>query len=365
MNIVCFGLSHQQAGVDVREKFALGETASVEAARRVCGLEPVEEALVLSTCNRTEYYAVTTQAEARDLCALHFAGAAPAGVECFYHHDGTASIEHLFRVVCGLESMVLGETEILGQVKKAYQAANAHGTTSRFLNKLFQRAFLVAKHVRTRTGIARGSVSVGSVGVDLAEQIFGSLRQRKVMILGAGDTGELTARSLLARGVHSLFVSNRSYDRAAALAQELSGRAVHFDVWENEMHDVDILISSTAAPHHVVTRERLRPVLATRTDRPLFIIDLAVPRDVEPAVNNLEGVYLYDIDSLQRIAEQALARRQSEMQACEAMIGEHVEEFRAWLAREEPRVGWQRVLDRHRERQLTKLSRRPEGGLST
>ena len=365
MNIVCFGLSHQQAGVDVREKFALGETASVEAARRVCGLEPVEEALVLSTCNRTEYYAVTTQAEARDLCALHFAGATPAGVEHFYHHDGTASIEHLFRVVCGLESMVLGETEILGQVKKAYQAANAHGTTSRFLNKLFQRAFLVAKHVRTRTGIARGSVSVGSVGVDLAEQIFGSLRQRKVMILGAGDTGELTARSLLARGVHSLFVSNRSYDRAAALAQELSGRAVHFDRWENEMHDVDILISSTAAPHHVVTCERLRPVLATRTDRPLFIIDLAVPRDVEPAVNNLEGVYLYDIDSLQRIAEQALARRQSETRACEAMISEHVEEFRAWLSREEPRVGWQRVLDRHRERQLTKLSRRPEGGLST
>ena len=365
MNIVCFGLSHQQAGVEVREAFALSEAASVEAARRVCGLEWVEEAVVLSTCNRTEYYAVTTEAEARELCARHFATDAPAGVAQFYHHDGSASIEHLFRVVCGLESMVLGETEILGQVKKAYQAANAHGTTSRFLNKLFQRAFLVAKQVRTRTGIARGSVSVGSVGVDLAEQIFGSLRQRKVMILGAGETGELTARSLLARGVHSLFVSNRSYDRAAALAQELSGRAVHFDAWENEMHDVDILITSTAAPHHIVTGERLRPVLATRTDRPLFIIDLAVPRDVEPAVNDLEGVYLYDIDSLQRIAGQALARRQSEMQACETMIREHVEEFRGWLAREEPRVGWQRFLDRHRERQLTKLSGRAEGGLST
>ena len=365
MNIVCFGLSHQQAGVEVREAFALGDAASVEAAQRVCGLAPVEEALVLSTCNRTEYYAVTTEAEARQLCAMHFTGDAPAGVEHFYHHDGTASIEHLFRVVCGLESMVLGETEILGQVKKAYQAANAHGTTSRFLNKLFQRAFLVAKQVRTRTGIARGSVSVGSVGVDLAEQIFGSLRQRKVMILGAGETGELTARSLLARGVHSLFVSNRSFDRAAALAEELSGRAVHFDAWENEMHDVDILISSTAAPHHIVTSERLRPVLATRTDRPLFIIDLAVPRDVEPAVNDLEGVYLYDIDSLQRIAGQALARRQSELRACEAMIHEHVEDFRTWLAREEPRLGWQRVLDRHRERQLTKLNRGPEGGLST
>lgn len=365
MNIVCFGLSHQQAGVEVRENFSLGEAASVEAARRVCDLEPVQEALVLSTCNRTEYYAVTTEAEARQLCALYFAGDTTAGVEHFYHHDGTASIEHLFRVVCGLESMVLGETEILGQVKKAYQAASAHGTTSRFLNKLFQRAFLVAKQVRTQTGIARGSVSVGSVGVDLAEQIFGSLRQRKVMILGAGETGELTARSLLARGVHSLFVSNRSYDRAAALALELNGRAVHFDAWENEMHDVDILISSTAAPHHIVTSERLKPVLATRTDRPLFIIDLAVPRDVDPAVNDLEGVYLYDIDSLQRIAEQALARRQNEMKACEAMIQEHVDEFQAWLVREEPRVGWQSFLEHHRERQLTKLGGRSEGGLST
>ncbi len=305
-----------------------------------------------------------TTAGARELCARHFAENAHPGVEHFYHHDGMASIEHLFRVVCGMESMVLGETEILGQTKKAYQAASTNGTTSRFLNKLFQRAFLVAKQVRTRTGIARGSVSVGSVGVDLAEQIFGDLRRCKVMILGAGETGELTARSLLARGVHSLFVSNRSYDRAAALAAELSGRAVHFDAWENEMHDVDILISSTAAPHHLVTRARLAPVLATRTDRPLFIIDLAVPRDVEPEVNELEGVYLYDIDSLQRIAEQALARRRTEMEACEAMIRAHVDEFRAWLAREEPRVGWQRFLEGHRERQLTKLSGRRESGLS-
>jgi glutamyl-tRNA reductase len=175
----------------------------------------------------------------------------------------------------------------------------------------------------------------------------------------------LTARSLLARGVHSLFVSNRSYDRAAALAEELSGRAVHFDAWEAEMHDVDILISSTAAPHHIVTSERLKPVLATRTDRPLFIIDIAVPRDVYPEVNDLEGVYLYDIDSLQRIAEQALARRQGEMRVCEEMIREHVDEFRAWLAREEPRLGWQRFLEQHRERQLTKLGGRPESGLST
>ena len=364
MNIVCFGLSHQQAGVEVREAFALGETASLEAARRVCGLEVVEEAVVLSTCNRTEYYAVTTDAAARELCARHFSGEPRPGVEHFYHHDGTASIEHLFRVVCGLESMVIGETEIFGQVKKAYLAASGSGTTSRYLNKLFQRAFLVAKQVRTKTGIARGSVSVGSVGVDLAEQIFGNLRHRKVMILGAGETGELTARSLLSRGVRSLFVSNRAYERAAALAEELNGRAVHFDAWENEMHDVDILISSTSAPHHIVTSERLRPVLAERTDRPLFIIDLAVPRDVEPAVNDLEGVYLYDIDSLQRIAEQALERRRTEMDACEAMIRGHVDEFRGWLAREEPRLGWQRFLERHRELQLTKVSGRRESGAS-
>ncbi len=358
MNLVCFGISHHEAAVEVRERFALGELASVKTAQQARAAGVAEEIVVISTCNRTEYYAVTGSAAAQELRQQHLGDVPGAGH--FFHHDGASTVEHLFRVVSGLESMVIGETEVLGQVKKAYLKASEAGTTSRFLNKLFQRAFQVAKQVRSKTAITRGSVSVGSVAVDLAVQIFGDLRDRKVMILGAGETGELTARNLLSRGVRSLFVSNRSFERADALATELGGRAVHFDAWEDEMHDVDILLSSTAAPHCVVTRERLAPVLAERRDRPLFIIDLAVPRDVEAAVNDLDGVYLYDIDSLQGIAEQAMERRRSELGTCDEMIRAHVDDFAAWLARETPRVGWERFLQQHRAAQLTKLSRPEE-----
>jgi glutamyl-tRNA reductase len=227
--------------------------------------------------------------------------------------------------------MVLGETEILGQVKKAYATASGSGATSRHLNKLFQRAFNVAKEVRTKTNITRGSVSVGSVAVDLAEKIFGQLQQCRVMILGAGETSEMTAGALKARGVRSIFVANRSYDRAAALAQAMGGKAVHFDEWQQEFQELDILIGSTAAPHHVLTREKLAPIMRTRPDRPLFCIDLAVPRDIEPAVNELDGVYVYDIDSLQAIAEQSMNVRRQEIAICEEMIERHVQEFRDWL----------------------------------
>lgn len=356
MNLVCFGLSHREAPVEIRERFALGEAAAVEAAQRLRATAGAEgEAVAVSTCNRTEFYAVApTGMGARELCAAHFLDPSlhQAGADHFYHREGRAGVEHLFRVVCGLESMVLGEAEILGQVKRAYQAAAAGGTTARFLNKLFQRAFQVAKLVRSGTAITRGSVSVASVAVDLAAQIFGDLAGRKVMILGAGETGELTARNLLSRGVRSLFVSNRSHDRAAALAAELGGRAVHFDAWPEEMRDVDIMLSSTAAPHPIVTTEKLKAVMARRSHRPLFVIDLAVPRDVEAACNDLEGVYLYDIDSLQLLAAAALQRRRGEVAACEALIAEHVDEFSSWLAREVPRAQWAEFLRGRREQML-------------
>jgi len=250
----------------------------------------------------------------------------------FFRHPAPRSIRHLFKVVCGLDSMVLGETEILGQVKKAYQAAHEAGATGRHLNKLFQRAFNVAKEVRTRTNITRGAVSVGSAAVDLAEKIFGRLSDCHVMILGAGETAEMTAGALQARGVKTIFVANRSHDRAVALAAKMDGRAVHFEEWPREIREVDILIGSTAAPHHVLTAAQLAPTMRRRADRPLFCIDLAVPRDIEPAVNDLEGVYLYDIDSLQAIADQSMAVRRNEIAVCEEMIERHVVEFSEWLA---------------------------------
>ncbi len=232
------------------------------------------------------------------------------------------SLFHLFRVACGLDSMVLGETEILGQLKKAYDLALRNGHTGSRLNKAFQRAFNCAKHIRTATNIQRGSVSIGSVAVELAEKIFSNLAERQVMVIGAGDTSEKTARALLSRGAHSIVVTNRSYDKALALAKELGGRAVAFDDWASQFAAIDIIISSTSAPHYILDRARLGPLLKLRPNRPLLLIDIAVPRDIEPDVNFLENVFLYNIDDLQAIADDYLKQRREEVARCEKIIRE-------------------------------------------
>jgi glutamyl-tRNA reductase len=334
MEILCLGLSHHTAPVELRERFAIPDGEIAAATAQLKAAPGVSEAVVVSTCNRVEIYLAAEQAAAGFAAISDYlaARAAAPDSEHFFQHATAQSVRHLFRVVSGIDSMVLGETEILGQVKKAYAAAAAAGATAKHLNKLFQRAFNVAKEVRTKTNITRGSVSVGSVAVELAEKIFGRLRDCKVMILGAGEMSELTAGALQARGVHSIFVANRSYDRAVALAEKMNGKAIHFDDWPREIHDVDIIIGSTAAPHHVLTAAQLAPVMRTRADRPLFCIDLAVPRDIEPAVNNLDGVYLYDIDSLQAIADQSMNTRRQELVICEQMIERHAIEFGEWLA---------------------------------
>ena len=334
MEILCLGLSHHTAPVELREKFAIPDGEVGAAAAQLRGAPGVSEAVIVSTCNRVEFYVAAEQAAAGLAAVRDFVAArvAPPEGGAFFQHATGPTVRHLFRVVSGLESMVLGETEILGQMKKAYAAATESGATAKHLNKLFQRAFNVAKDVRTNTNITRGAVSVGSAAVDLAEKIFGKLAHCKVMILGAGETSELTAGALQARGVKSIFVANRSYDRAAALAQKMSGAAIHFDQWQQHFHDVDILIGSTAAPHHVLTAAQLTPIMRTRRDRPLFCIDLAVPRDIEPAVNDLDGVYLYDIDSLQAIADHSMNVRRQELTICEEMIERHAVEFGEWLA---------------------------------
>ncbi len=246
------------------------------------------------------------------------------------------SLHHLFKVACGLDSMVLGETEILGQLKQAYALAHRHGHTGARLNKAFQRAFNVAKHIRTETNIQRGSVSVASVAVELAEKIFSSLNDREVMVIGAGEMSEKTARALLSRGARSIIVANRSHDRAVALANELGGRAVQFDDWAAEFGKIDIVISSTTAPHHILDRARLEPLMRLRHHRPLLLIDIAVPRDIDPEVNFLENVYLYNIDDLQTIADDYLRLRKEEIARCEAIIAEkmkallHKHEDRRW-----------------------------------
>jgi glutamyl-tRNA reductase len=338
MAIVVIGLSHHTSTVEVREKFAFSEAAIPDALRKLRESGVAAEAVILSTCNRVEIYAVTPSADRNSLQSLR-----QFLIEAREYRDPVSdeiyvlgepdSIEHLFKVACGIDSMVLGETEILGQLKKAYDLALQHRHTGGRLNKAFQRAFNVAKHIRTETNIQRGSVSVGSVAVELAEKIFYALHDHQVMVIGAGDTSEKAARALLSRGARSIVVSNRSFDRAEALAKELGGRAVHFDDWAVEFEKIDIVISSTSAPHYVLDRTRLEPLMKLRKNRPLLLIDIAVPRDIEPAVNFLENVYLYNIDDLQAIADDYLRQRKHEVARCEAIIREKA---KALLGAERP-----------------------------
>jgi len=326
MNLFCVGLSHHTAGVEVLEHFSGND--EIDCLLRNVGCP---EAVVLSTCNRVEVYGATqtrisTLDIARCLDRKIDIRVSPESAP-FYRYEDRECARHLFRVVSGVDSMVVGETEIFGQAKKAYEAARMAGAAGRYLHRLFQRAFRVAKQVRTHTEITRGAVSVGSVGVDLAQKIFGDLRSCKVLVLGAGETSERTVRTLVSRGVADLRVSNRSPERAESLAVAVSGRPVAFDQWLEQCGEIDILITSTSSEVPLLSREKLAPVLRERIDRPLFIIDIAVPRDVAPDVNALYGVYLYDIDSLQSIAEQSLALRREQIAAAEEIISQHVAQF--------------------------------------
>src|SRR5437016_13929141 len=326
MNLFSVGLSHHTANVETREGFA-GHPES-DCLLRDIGCA---EALVLTTCNRVEVYGasekrVSTDEIARCL-ARNIVDQPHEYALPFYRYEDARCVQHLFRVASGLDSMVVGETEILGQAKKAYESARTSGAAGPYLHRLFQRAFRVAKQVRTHTEITRGSVSVGSVAVDLAQKIFGNLAERKVLVVGAGETSERTARALFSRGVVDLRVSNRSAERALELAQLVGGVAVPFEQWREQCRKIDILITSTSSDEPLLAPENLAPMLRDRRDRPLFLIDIAVPRDVDPGVNEMEGVYLYDIDSLQSVAEQSLALRRQQITAAEAIITEHIAAF--------------------------------------
>jgi glutamyl-tRNA reductase len=328
--LVVLGLSHRSSPVAVRERFAFPEARVPATLQSLRDSGVADEAVILSTCNRVEIYAVTQLEPPRAFAALR-----EFLITChdyrepltdeIYAWGEPQSVHHLFKVASGLDSMVLGETEILGQLKKAYDLALKSGHTGGRLNKAFQRAFNVAKHIRTDTNIQRGSVSVGSVAVELAEKIFSRLSDRDVMVIGAGDTSEKTARALLSRGARSILVTNRSPDKAVALANEFGGRAVPFENWADEFTNIDIVVSSTSAPHYILDRVKLEPLMKLRRNRPLLLIDIAVPRDIEPEVNFLENVYLYNIDDLQAIASDYLAQRQQEVLRCEQIIREKAE----------------------------------------
>jgi glutamyl-tRNA reductase len=324
MELLCLGLNHKTAPVEVRERFAVGTPKLGAAAHELIASTDVFESVVISTCNRTEFYLVATDASEAlvrlETHLVHKTDLHDVATPHFYRMEKSAAARHLCRVVSGLDSMMLGETEIFGQVKQAYQAALDAGATAGVLNKVFQRAFGIGKKVRTETTIQTGSTSVGNVAVDLAEKIFGHLKNSEVMILGAGEMSRITAQSLVSRGARSIFVSNRSFDRAEELATEMGGQAVRFDDWQKVLERVDIVISSTGSPHAIVHRADVEKARRARKYRPLFFIDIAVPRDIDPAVGEIEEVYLYDIDTLEQLAEEARGRRQKQIEECEKII---------------------------------------------
>lgn len=335
MNILAVGLNHRTAPVEVRERFAIPMEKISSSLNGLVGDGIVREAAILSTCNRVEIYAVCADSVGAQRILFDFlhrhSGIDPSKRKDLYANHFPSSVQHLYEVCSGLDSMVVGETEILGQVKEFYRIAHESHRTGLALNKLFQSAFSVAKDIRSRTRIGMGSVSVGSVAVDLAGQIFGSLADRTVLLIGAGEMSETTAKFLQSRGAKSLVVANRSFDRAQALAGRLGGRAVEWAQWQTECQKADIVISSTAAANTVISREQMEAVMPQRNGTPLFLIDIAVPRDIERDVSSLQGVYLYDIDDLQVIADQNIAMRHKELAVCKQIVREHVDKFESWF----------------------------------
>jgi len=335
MQLFALGLNHHSAPIEVRECLAIPSHRLGETLLGLRDRTGIAEIVLLSTCNRFEAY-LCSQDDAKISSALYrlFRPALQHHMPetHLYEFPDSAAARHLFRVAAGLDSMVLGEHEILGQVKQAYVAAHAAGTTGKLLNVLFQRSLFVGKRVRTETGLARGAGSVASLAVAMAKRVLGCLEECRVMILGAGEMAERTARHLLAHKVRSFIVSNRTYERACDLAARFGGLALGFREGLQHMADADIVICSTAAPHPVIRPELVREMMGRRRGRPLIFIDIAMPRDVHPEVHCIENVHVYDLDDLQAIVDQRMADREKEKRAAEAIVEEQVQEFQGWLA---------------------------------
>lgn len=322
MELVCLGLNHKSAPVEIRERFAVLDSHLGERASELKGLPGIAESVVVSTCNRTEFYLAGESGEEAIRSLRESIG--HDAKDHWYEKHRLDAATHLCEVASGLDSMVLGETEIFGQIKDAYRKALEAGTTSGVLNRLFQRAFWVGKKIRTETAIQEGATSVAGSAVELAEKIFGKLKGCRVIVIGAGEMSRQTAQALVSRGASTVFVTNRSFDRAEELASDMGGRAVHFDEWQGVLAGVDVVISSTSAPHAVVMPFHVEAVRRVRKFRPLFLIDIAVPRDIDPAVGEFEEVYLYDIDTLEQLASEARTRRKQQIADCKRMIADEL-----------------------------------------
>ena len=333
MRLLLVGTSYQRAPVELRELLAYDRDLRRQALGRLSG--GGTEAAVLSTCNRTEVYAVAAEPEALEervygelssLSGLSHSELAPA----LYSVGDEAAALHLFRVAAGLESMVPGEAQILGQVREAYHGAREARTTGPILHRLFRQALRVGKRVRTETAIGENPASVSSAAAELAERVFEGLAGRRILLLGAGKTADLTAANLISRGVGEIVVANRSRERADALARRFDGRAVGLDAVEEELDGADVVVASTSSQGLVLAAPQVERAMKRRRGRPVFFIDIAVPRDLDPAINDIEGCYLYDIDDLERVVAESVAGRREEAVRAEAIVSEEADGFRAW-----------------------------------
>jgi glutamyl-tRNA reductase len=331
MAMIAAGVSHHTAPLPLRERLVVspGETQAV--AQRILEASGAREVVLLSTCNRTEVYAVEGEADAASAIWSAFSAMLGEDVSPFgYVHRDRDSVAHLFRVTAGIDSMILGEAQIHGQVRDAWERSRA--TSGAVLSRLFQTALMVGGRVRSETALGRGAASTSSAAVQLASKIFGSLNGRHAMVLGAGEMAELALECLVSEGVRTAIVANRTHERATALAERYQAQALHYDECWPRLADVDLLICSTAAPHAIVGVEQIAGSLKGRGDRPLCILDIAVPRDVDPAVGALSNVFLYDLDDLRTVATANIERRRDELPAAEEVIAPEVEKYWEWLA---------------------------------
>jgi len=335
MDVLVIGINHKTAPVEIRETLSFSEEEVGRSLRRVLELPEFAENMILSTCNRVEIYATTRDVE-KGIVALKNFLAEYHGVslgefeESLYVHLGSAAIRHIFRVASSLDSMVVGEPQILGQIKEAHNIAAYHNASGIILNKLMHRAFHVAKRVRTETKIGNSAVSISYAAVELAKKIFGTLEDKAVMLLGAGEMAELAAKHLIAGGAKRVIVVSRTYQRAVDLAMAFHGEAIEFDGFHERLEEVDIVISSTGAPHYILHPENVLGVIKARKNKPMFFIDIAVPRDIDPKVNEIENVYLYDIDDLQEVVVVNIERREREARRAEEIVEEEVLKFSHW-----------------------------------
>ena len=336
INLILVGVNHKTTPVAIRERLAFTKGKIEDSADRLLNYPEIIEHTILSTCNRVEIYARASNQDSginfikNFICEFH--GLSPIELEDhFYSYSDEEAIEHLFRVSSSLDSMVLGEAQILGQVKDAYSLAKNLRSTGLILNQLFEKAFSIAKKVRDETGIAERSVSISSAAVELAQKIFNDLENHTVMLVGTGEMAELAAKHLISYGVKTVYVASRTYERAANLARTLNGSALDFEAFKNELYRADIVITSTAASNFIIKKELVEKAIHERKNKPIFFIDIAVPRDIEPDVNDLENVYLYDIDDLQIVVAANMKEREKEAENAMNLIRYEVAKFNNWI----------------------------------